>query len=163
MGGDAGVAPAKDGVPTILPRTCRTASAWASLIAGQLRLGAEIRAERTLHQVAAHRRQITQLRAGAQIQSLLNGRIGAPYPRVCGNVAHTRQCTEAQPPGARLYVSERQSVDVNEPAGRGNAVFHPAEKLCPTSDAGRLRISGKRCNGTLQVSGTFVGKRDHRS
>ena len=87
----------------------------------------------------------------------------ASHGRVLGNVAHPGKRADPQPVIAGIDLIEtRKIVDVDEPARRDDAVFHPIQELSAAGDHHRARLR-RRTNGVGERVRTLVSEGLHRS
>ena len=115
MRSDARLRAAEDGVHAVLAIDRRAAAAGIALVARRERQLAEVRAARALHQVAADRRHVAQLRRGAGEQRLRDDREALWRTSGCGATSLMRASAPMRiPPLTRSIAGERQSVDVDE-------------------------------------------------
>src|SRR5262249_56611431 len=87
----------------------RAAGAWPTLVARKPVLVAEIRAARSLHDVAADRRHVAELARGGEQQGLGDNGELLPDVAVGRHLAHSRKRADAQP-AVRPEINPRQTA-----------------------------------------------------
>ena len=140
MGGDAGRAPAEHGVVPVLAGERVAAGAELAPVAGAGGV-VEIAATRALHDVAADRGRVAQLRRGARQQRLRYGGIGGGEGLIMREVgvAHQRADTQGAVVQPLDAVELRQAGDVDETLGACDATLHQVEQVGAAGEIGRAR------------------------
>src|SRR5215471_13989820 len=140
---NAVIGPAEDRMAAIEAMKRRAAGAWPTLVAWKPVLVAEIRAARSLHDVAADRRHVAELARGGEQQGLGDNGELLPDVAVGRHVAHSRKCADVQP-AVRSEINPRQTgetVYVQQPLGSRSAILDQAEEVRTAGDECQLRVT----------------------
>ena len=150
------IGPSEDRVIAIDAVERRAAGARPSLVAGRIILVAEIRAARSLHDVAAHRGHVSELSRCGEQQSLGDDRKAPAYLRVRGYIAHPSQCADAQATLRQRFDPRhvRQPVDVQQTIGQRRAIFDQTDQVGTAGDERELRVLG--VGGDRSAAGSSV-------
>ena len=141
---------------------CRTAGTGAALVAGLCNV-IEIVAAGSLQQIAAGRRLVAQLRAGACQERAAQNAVALPHALVACKIAVPHQRADAQATIGGLFdLVERQAVDIDQTRWRLYLQFHQVEQIgtagddfCPGLDRSGGRV---QCRiGALIGEGLHVG------
>ena len=162
MGSDTGIGPSEDGVIAIEAVESRTAGARPPLVAGEIILVAEVGTARALHDVAAHRRHVSELIGGGEQQRLGDDGKALAYLRVRCHVAHPGQCADAQPAVWQHLDSRHigQAIDVQQALGKCRAVLHQAEQIGTACDESELGVQGMGRDCFHRIIGSREAQRD---
>src|SRR2546423_15584903 len=116
----------------------RATGSGLSLVARKTVIVSEVRTARTLHDVAGNRRHVSQLPGCGEEQTFRNNRKALAHRRICGDVAHARESTDAETAiGKRAHLPHSgQRVDIEQMRGERGPILHEAKEIRSASDEG---------------------------
>ena len=163
VGGDAVLARAQDRVHAVEAVDRGTAGPRLALVAGRGRV-VEVGAARPLHQVAARRRHVAELRRGARQDGLRQQRVAPLDLRVVGDVRvrHERAESAARRPSAgRISARGRRLMSISR-LGPLDVLLHQVEQVRAAGDELGRAVRGDLAHGGRHVAGPGVGEGVHR-
>src|SRR6266487_2403802 len=123
----------------------------------------EVRATRTLKQVAADCCNIAQLLRGTEQECLRDQRIAVTDNWLVCHLVHRRQSTNAHTAVRHLNASQGKPCDIDKKVGCEDVVFHQIKQCRATRNVPGLGVSRKECDGCFHFFCKRIAKRLHWS
>jgi hypothetical protein len=163
MSGDARLGPAEDCVVAIEPLQCRAAGARPALIANSNVGAPEVCATRALHDVACHRRHVSELARSGEQQGLSEDGKAPAHLFVSRHVAHPRKSADPEAAiGQRLdFCHPREAVDIEEALRKRSAILHQSDQVGAARDEGDLGVARVRRDRFGGVDDSVESERVH--
>jgi hypothetical protein len=161
MGGDAALARPQHRVDAVVAVQGGAAGAGRALVAGVDGV-AEVVAAGALHEVAADRRHVADLRAGAREERLGERRVAPPYGLVVGEVAvaHVGADPHAAA-GQGLDLRQRQGVDVDQDGGSLDVELQEVDEGRAAGEELRPAVARHGVDRLVRPRGSGVGEGVH--
>jgi hypothetical protein len=161
MGRDAGVADAHDGVLAAVTEQGAAAAAGLALVAGLIRV-VEVRAARSLQEVAGRGRLVAQLAGRTGHQRARQYGVIAAHARICREVGVAHQCTDAQPAVGRGFDAvEIEFVEIDQVRRGLDLQLHQVEQVGAARDEPGSGVFGDGCGRVGRCVGALVGEGFH--
>ena len=159
--GDAGLALAEHRMNAIVTADRRATAARLALVAWERRV-VEVIATRPLHEIAAGRGHVAQLRTCSLEYGLRQHRITGDDRAIRGEVTVANQCADAQAAAReRLDPGQRQARDIYQRVRTLHAVLHKIDQIGTTPQKARRRVSRMLADCFGDGPGALVDERIH--